>query len=115
MNNTNISLLQFRKNIKTARRSKNLSQENLSKLLKINKQNISNWETGKNTPSIETLLYLLPILGLDTPDIFKKDLAKEGETPPNNQTSMMSKSSYEILLEDAIKKECPELAKRLNL
>lgn len=45
-------------NLKKLREKKNLSQEALSKKLKISRQSISKWEQGISYPSI---LYLIPI------------------------------------------------------
>lgn len=108
----------FNQNLKYLRKKNKQSQYKLAELLKISVQTISGWETNKNTPAIEKFFEISQIYNVTIDDLLKKDLAKEGETPTNSQTSMMSnplKSSYEILLEDAIKKECPKLAKRLNL
>lgn len=43
------------KNIKSIRKRNNMSQEDLSNKLFVTRQAVSNWETGKSNPDIETI------------------------------------------------------------
>lgn len=43
------------KNIRKFREAKNMSQEDLAGSLNVTRQAVSNWETGKTEPDIETL------------------------------------------------------------
>lgn len=51
--------------IKTKRREKNLSQEDLARELGITRQAISKWETDKATPTMTNLRELSEVLGVD--------------------------------------------------
>ena len=57
------------KKIKTARRSKKISQCRLAQSLNISEGYLSHLETGKNTPSIELLLNLCASLELTPNDL----------------------------------------------
>lgn len=46
------------KNIQRLRREAGQSQEDLAKRLHVTRQAVSNWETGRNTPDLDTLLRL---------------------------------------------------------
>lgn len=52
------------KNIKKFRQSQNMSQEELAERLNVTRQAISNWETGKTQPDIDTLHNISMILGV---------------------------------------------------
>jgi len=50
--------------LKELRISKNLSQEELSEILKVRKSSISNWETGKATPTFDMLTKIAQYFGV---------------------------------------------------
>ena len=52
------------KNIREIRQRKNLTQDQLAQRLFVTRQTISNYETGRSRPDIETLLALALVLGL---------------------------------------------------
>jgi transcriptional regulator with XRE-family HTH domain len=65
----------FSENLRTARKVKNLSQEQLAELLSVSRQAISKWELDDGYPETEKLMQLAEILGvtldyllLDRPD-----------------------------------------------
>ena len=51
------------------RKSASLTQEDLSKLLNVNRSTIAMWETGVSYPRAENLLQLSQILGVPAGDI----------------------------------------------
>ena len=53
------------KNIKQVRESKQLTQDDLAAKLFISRQTISNYETGRTRPDIETLIKLSSVLDID--------------------------------------------------
>jgi len=57
------------KNIKKLRQKKNLTQEELAERLFVTRQAVSNWETGKNQPDVDTLKSLSEVLGVDIKDV----------------------------------------------
>lgn len=103
-------------NLRFLRQQHRYSQQDIGKRLNINTQSVSAWETGKALPKIQYLIDLSILYNISIDDILLKDLARVGEIPtPNQINNDKSKRSYEILLEEAIKAHCPDLAKRLNL
>ena len=56
-------------NIKRLRKSNKLTQDNLAEKMHVTRQAISNWETGKNQPDIETLELLATIFGTDISEL----------------------------------------------
>lgn len=67
------------KNIKKLRQKKELTQEELAEKLYVTRQAVSNWETGKNQPDLDTLKNLAEALGSDVKDILY------GPTPDENR------------------------------
>lgn len=56
-------------NIKRLRKSNKLTQDDLAEKMHVTRQAISNWETGKNQPDIETLGLLATIFGTDVSEL----------------------------------------------
>lgn len=52
----------FNEKLKAARKQNGLSQAALGKLIGVRTQTISNWETGKSEPNLETINKLCEIL-----------------------------------------------------
>ena len=57
------------KNIKKYRVSENMSQEDLAEHLNVTRQAVSNWETGKTQPDIETLHNISMILDVSIEEL----------------------------------------------
>ena len=55
---------QIGKNIKKHRMEKGMTQDQLAEKLNVTRQAVSNWETGKTQPSIETLTALGLLFGI---------------------------------------------------
>lgn len=66
--------------IKNKRKELNLTQEYLADELKISRQAVSKWEKGLSEPSMDNLVKLSEIFGVDI-DYFKKD---ENKSPISN-------------------------------
>ena len=64
--------------IKNKRKELNLTQEYLAKELNISRQAVSKWEKGLSEPSMDNLVKLSRIFGVDI-DYFKKDKKDEEE------------------------------------
>ena len=68
--------------IKNKRKELNLTQEYLAKELNISRQAVSKWEKGLSEPSMDNLVKLSEIFGVDI-DYFKKDEG-ENKSPISN-------------------------------
>ena len=61
-----ISMNKVSTTIKKLRVEKNMNQEQLAEQLHVTRQAVSNWETGKTQPDIETLTQLAQLFGVST-------------------------------------------------
>lgn len=71
MSNNNIG-----KSIKKIREEKNITQEALAEKLNVTRQAVSNWETGKTQPDIDTIIKISEVLEVSVEEIIyghKKD------------------------------------------
>ena len=68
--------------IKNKRKELNLTQEYLAKELNISRQAVSKWEKGLSEPSMDNLVKLSEIFGVDI-DYFKKD-GEDNKSPISN-------------------------------
>lgn len=68
---------EFGPRLKLSRRRKNLSQIEISKMLKISRQAYSNYELGRCTPSVYTLAELTILLDSDFFSIFLEAAASK--------------------------------------
>ena len=67
--------------IKRLRLEKNLNQEQLAEQLHVTRQAVSNWETGKTQPDIETLTQIAEFFGVSVEYlIYGKEIKEESET-----------------------------------
>lgn len=71
MTNKITKLVQLGKNIKIARKNKNLSQNNLAELLDISREHLAKIETAKRTISLGLLFRLCEVLNISEESLFK--------------------------------------------
>lgn len=57
------------KNIRYYREKKGYSQEQLAQLLFVTRQTVSNYETGRSRPDVETLVKLAGLLNIEVTDL----------------------------------------------
>ena len=63
--------------IRNERKKLGLTQEKLAKLLNTTRQNVSNWETGYNIPSIELLIKLADFFEVSTDYLLGRTIYKK--------------------------------------
>lgn len=99
----------FANRIKEIRHAKNLTQEQLSEKIGIEPSNYSNLETGKTTPSVQTLYKIMTSLEVSPNEVFEfEHLDDENKLDEmnlkiyNNFSLSQKKAIYKILrtLED---------------
>lgn len=73
------------KNIKKLREKKKLTQEEMAVKLDVTRQAVSNWETEKTQPDIETLHRIAQVLDVSVEEIIY-GVQREYTTIVNNQT-----------------------------
>lgn len=70
----------FSENLKTLRKEKGFSQEQLATRLNIVRQTVSKWEKGLSVPDAELLIQLAEVLGVDVSDLLGKKIeVSEGQ------------------------------------
>ena len=67
------------KNIKTFRKNKGLTQEELAELLNITPQAVSKWESENGLPDVSMLIPLAQVLGVTTDTLLGYDSLSENE------------------------------------
>ena len=60
--------------IRELRRKKHLSQEELARLLSVDRSAVAKWETGTNLPRAEKLMMLAKVFGCSVDEILNRDL-----------------------------------------
>ena len=78
--------------IRNLRMQNNLSQNDLAETLHVTRQAVSNWETGKNEPDLETLIMMSKIFGVEISAILGTENTRE-EKQPLLFRKQMSKNS----------------------
>ena len=64
--------MELSKRIKELRTEKGWSQEVLAERIYVSRQTISNWETEKSYPDVQSLLILSNIFGVSLDDLIKR-------------------------------------------
>lgn len=60
-------------NLKKLRMSKNLTQKDLAKKLKVERTTVTMWENGHSTPNLQTLKKIAQILDCTIDDLIKEE------------------------------------------
>lgn len=76
----------FNENLKTIRKSKGFSQEQLSVRLNVVRQTVSKWEKGLSVPDAEMLVRLSEILNVSVSDLLGESVAVE----PNDHFAVIA-------------------------
>ena len=74
---------QIGKNIKKHRMEKGMTQDQLAEKLNVTRQAVSNWETGKTQPSIETLTALGSLFGISVEALIYGKAGRMDISPSN--------------------------------
>jgi transcriptional regulator with XRE-family HTH domain len=67
----------FGENLKTLRKEKGFSQEQLATRLNVVRQTISKWEKSVSVPDAETLIQLADVLEVEVSDLLGKKIEKD--------------------------------------
>ncbi|TDL80241.1 helix-turn-helix domain-containing protein [Peribacillus frigoritolerans] len=63
----------FCEKLKSERKNKGWSQEELAEKLFVSRQSVSKWETGQNYPSIEIIIKLSDLFGVTIDELLRSD------------------------------------------
>lgn len=64
----------FNENLKTLRKEKGFSQEQLATRLNVVRQTVSKWEKGLSVPDAELLIQLAEVLNVEVSDLLGKKI-----------------------------------------
>jgi len=76
----------FADNLKTARKAKGFSQEDLAATLEVSRQAVSKWEQGETYPEVEKLLQLCRVLAVSMDELFFGEAAGSRTDKRHNDT-----------------------------
>lgn len=85
------------KNIKHFRENKNITQEELAEKLCVTRQAVSNWETGKTEPDVDTLTKIASVLDVTVEELIYGFERKISIIHNHNTTQKISKNVTEGL------------------
>lgn len=91
----------FSENLKTLRKQKGFSQEELASRLHVVRQTISKWEKNLSVPDADTLIRLAEILGVSVSELLGSKIETENEN--GNVTNDVAKQLSRINEQLAIK------------
>ena len=95
--------------LKFFRKSKNLTQDNLAKLLGYkSKSAVANWERGYNSPTDDKIQMMLDIFGVDANTLFGWDNAAQIKTDAEDLANMILKDAKVSNLVEILKNISPE-------
>ena len=77
--------------IKRHRARLGLSQEELAEKIFVTRQSVSNWETGKTYPDLQSLLRLSELFGLSLDELIKGDIEIMKETIDREEIQKMNR------------------------
>ena len=66
--------MKFGDNLKTIRKEKNMSQEQLAEKVNVSRQSVSKWETGESYPEMNNILELCKIFNCNINDLIHTDM-----------------------------------------
>jgi transcriptional regulator with XRE-family HTH domain len=96
-NKKEMRIMAFDEKLRTARKEKGLTQEQLAELLGVSRQAVTKWEAGEGYPEVENLILIAEILELSLDALLlDKELANKtsgGAAQENRELSMNRKIS----------------------
>lgn len=85
--------ISFAANLRAARARANINQTQLARLCGYGQTNISKWDTGKSTPTVEQLLVIAAALGTTAADLVAGLTLTPPTTPPPGRTTAAKRIS----------------------
>lgn len=87
--------------LRNARLAKNLKQEDVAKILGVKKNTISNYETGKSEPDIDSFITICDLYEIDYTDTIYKAYGAQIKTAPAIQKQLAeADQNLEVLIEN---------------
>lgn len=90
----------FSENLKTFRKQKGFSQEELASRLHVVRQTISKWEKNLSVPDADTLIRLAEILEVSVSELLGSKIGTENENVPNDVAEQLSRINEQLAIKN---------------
>lgn len=100
--NKGVQCIMFSKNLKTLRKQKGFSQEELASRLHVVRQTISKWEKNLSVPDADTLIRLAEILEVSVSELLgsKIETENENENVTNDVAEQLSRINEQLAMKN---------------
>lgn len=76
--------------LKTLRKDKGITQEELAGIIGVSRRTVSRWETGSNMPDLDIIIILSDYYDVDIRDILRCDKTDSGKSAVSAETAILS-------------------------
>ncbi len=90
----------FSKNLKTLRKQKGFSQEELASRLHVVRQTISKWEKNLSVPDADTLIRLAEILEVSVSELLGSKIENENGNVTNDVAEQLSRINEQLAMKN---------------
>ena len=90
----------FSENLKTLRKQKGFSQEELASRLHVVRQTISKWEKNLSVPDADTLIRLAEILEVSVSELLGSKIETENENVTNDVAEQLSRINEQLAMKN---------------
>ena len=90
----------FSENLKTLRKQKGFSQEELASRLHVVRQTISKWEKNLSVPDADTLIRLAEILGVSVSELLGSKIETENGNVTNDDAEQLSRINEQLAIKN---------------
>ena len=90
----------FSENLKTLRKQKGFSQEELASRLHVVRQTISKWEKNLSVPDADTLIRLAEILEVSVSELLGSKIETENGNVTNNVAEQLSRINEQLVIKN---------------
>ena len=90
----------FNKNLKTLRKQKGFSQEELASRLHVVRQTISKWEKNLSVPDADTLIRLAEILEVSVSELLGSKIENENGNVTNDVAEQLSRINEQLAMKN---------------
>lgn len=98
--NKGVQCIMFSKNLKTLRKQKGFSQEELASRLHVVRQTISKWEKNLSVPDADTLIRLAEILEVSVSELLGSKIETENGNVTNDVAEQLSRINEQLAIKN---------------
>lgn len=98
--NKGVQCIMFSENLKTLRKQKGFSQEELASRLHVVRQTISKWEKNLSVPDADTLIRLAEILEVSVSELLGSKIENENGNVTNDVAEQLSRINEQLAMKN---------------